>query len=48
MNKHFSNLVLSCCDLDCVVWKEDLTFRDSRLSVATRMSHRVISNAYTS
>ena len=39
MNKHFSNEVLKCCDLYCVVWKADLTLRDSLLSVATCMCH---------
>ena len=39
MNKHFSSSVLGCCDLYCVVWKDDLTSRDSQLSVATCMCH---------
>ena len=30
---------ISCCDLYFVVWKDDLTFRDSQLSAATCVCH---------
>ena len=35
----FSRLVLNCCDLNCEVCKDDLTFRGSQLSAATCVCH---------